>query len=600
MHVGVERPLGGEPRGAPVLPVVEVPAQLAEHPVGLPERQVGPGGPLLLVGLAEEADVVDLEARRAPLVGGLEHQPPAAHLGEPELQVGAGERGPGRVVLQRAVRPLVEVDRAALRPGDRLGLAGHPAPVQRARHLVPAAGEPAPRVQPRGVGAAVEPRLAGLVERAVHRGDDEAEAAVAAGEVLVPAGDGVVGRGLQRAGGAGDVVGDRVEDAEGEAPRQAAGDLAGAQDPGRGGRRRVAVVVGELRRAPDPAGVEQALAGVAVHHHDAVHPEREQPLALDEEGSPLLEEGLERAEVELRRVGLDLAEVGVHRRVEQEVGGDPVLEVAPDGELLVSRVAVRRCPLDVLGQHVGRDLGVARAREPLESGQLAELRGEARARRSVEGPGDGLAVALDDPPDQEAEADAALGGVVELGERDPVLGGPAERVDPGGHVPHRVPGDVLVRVVVDRVVRLHPRGAHHELVPRAAVVIGVEHQDDLVGGRLLVAAGEEADDAVGGRVEGADEDVQVVGVVGHPCHRAEAGRSALAGPGLEKSVYGGGRAPDGVLIGAVERRRLGRPRGPHRGRGRERGSRRRRLCLQSQQQPEPGAHRVTLAGRLRR
>ena len=163
-------------------------------------------------------------------------------------------------------------------------------------------------------------------------------------------------------------------------------------------------VVGELRRAADPAGVEQSLAGVAVHHDDAVHVEGEESLPLHEERPPLLEEGLERAEVEHRGIGLDLAEIGVDGGVEQEVRGDAVLEVAADGDLLIARVVRGGGSRDVLGEDVGRDLHMPRTRQPLEPGQLAELGGESRARRSVERPGDGLAVALDGAPDQEAEA----------------------------------------------------------------------------------------------------------------------------------------------------------------------------------------------------
>jgi hypothetical protein len=82
-------------------------------------------------------------------------------------------------------------------------------------------------------------------------------------------------------------------------------------------------------------------------------------------------------------------------------------------------------------------------------------------------------MALDDPPEQEAEGDVAPGRVVELGERDPVLGGPAERVDPGGRVPHGFPGDVLVAIIVDRVVHLDAGGVHHELVSGPAVVVRI-------------------------------------------------------------------------------------------------------------------------------
>src|SRR3712207_7000560 len=49
--------------------------------------------------------------------------------------------------------------------------------------------------------------------------------------------------------------------------------------------------------------------------------------SFDEERPPLLEERLERGEVELRRVRLDLPEVGVDRRVEREVRREAVLDV---------------------------------------------------------------------------------------------------------------------------------------------------------------------------------------------------------------------------------------------------------------------------------
>ena len=62
MDVGVRRPVGGKARGAPHLPPVEVPVEPLKHPVGLVEAQAGPVVPALLVGLEEEAEVVDLES----------------------------------------------------------------------------------------------------------------------------------------------------------------------------------------------------------------------------------------------------------------------------------------------------------------------------------------------------------------------------------------------------------------------------------------------------------------------------------------------------------------------------------------------------------
>ena len=87
--------------------------------LGCPEGEVGPVGPRLLIGLAQKADVVDLEAGRAPLVGGLELEPLAADLGEAHLHVAAAERGAGRVEGQRPVGALVEVHRILLGLRDR-------------------------------------------------------------------------------------------------------------------------------------------------------------------------------------------------------------------------------------------------------------------------------------------------------------------------------------------------------------------------------------------------------------------------------------------------------------------------------------------------
>ena len=101
-------------------------------------------------------------------------------------------------------------------------------------------------------------------------------------------------------------------------------------------------------------------------------------------------------------------------------------------------------------------------------------------------------------------------------------------------VPDRVPCDVLVAVVEDRVVGLHPGGVHRELVAGPPVVVGVEHQRDVVGRRRVVAAGEQAHDAVGVGIECPDEGVQVVLVVGDASLGAELRLGALGRLGLEE------------------------------------------------------------------
>jgi hypothetical protein len=207
---------------------------------------------------------------------------------------------------------------------------------------------------------------------------------------------------------------------------------------------------------------------------------------------------------------------------------------------------------------------------------------------------------LDDPPHQQAEGNGPRGRVVQLGERDAILGGPAERVDLGRRVPHRVPGDVLVTIVVDRVVGLDPGGVDRELVPRAPIVVGVEHEDDLVGGGLIVAARQQPDDAVGVGVEGTDEDVEIAGIVGHPRLRGQRGRRPFAGLGFEEPIDRRGRAPDGVVVPSVQHGGHGRERGPHRRSGRSRRSGHHRLTLEDQQYPQQRRHLDTSAERLLR
>ena len=167
-----------------------------------------------------------------PLVGGFECEPLAADLGEPDLQVGAGERGAGGVEHQGAVGALVEVHGVPLGPRDRRGV---PATRLRSNDPTPRSvpGEPAAGIEPAAVGAPVEIGFA--------RGSSERFTPVTMKPKLpspswkswLPADHGVVGGRLQGgAPGAADLIGDRVERAEGEPAGQPSGHLGGAEDPG--------------------------------------------------------------------------------------------------------------------------------------------------------------------------------------------------------------------------------------------------------------------------------------------------------------------------------------------------------------------------------
>src|SRR5439155_956445 len=66
-------------------------------------------------------------------------------------------------------------------------------------------------------------------------------------------------------------------------------------------------------------------------------------------------------------------------------------------------------------------------------------------------------------------------GEPQLGERDPHLHDPAQRIDRRRYIPHGVPGPIPdEEVVTANVVLLHPGGIYRELKRRAVVVVAVK------------------------------------------------------------------------------------------------------------------------------
>ena len=204
MHVGVERPFGGQPvRGGPELPPVEVPAQALEDVVGRKEPGGGPGAPALFVGPAEVAEVVDLKPRGAAQVARLEDQPASIDLGELELFGVTAQGGARRIEACSAVRPLVVMHGVLLGGGDGLPASVHPAEVEGSRKPVVVSQEPVLEVHRTHIGVVVEVGGAPGVQVPVHHGDNAPNAAVAVPVVLVCPEDEVVGPGLQRGVGRG-------------------------------------------------------------------------------------------------------------------------------------------------------------------------------------------------------------------------------------------------------------------------------------------------------------------------------------------------------------------------------------------------------------
>src|SRR5690606_30027423 len=115
--------------------------------------------------------------------------------------------------------------------------------------------------------------------------------------------------------------GDRREHPDREPGREPPGDLRGAEDRG------VARLIDEVAADPaararaDPAGIEIGRAA-----EEALGPAGEDLVAFDEERPLLLEHRLERGEVHLGGIRLDLAEVRVDGGVEGEVAAEADLQ----------------------------------------------------------------------------------------------------------------------------------------------------------------------------------------------------------------------------------------------------------------------------------
>ena len=168
---------------------------------------------------------------------------------------------------------------------------------------------------------------------------------------------------LQAAGGHVRVhcTGDSAEESERCAGREPARQLRGAENRGRGR------VVHEFAggrpgrwRADAPGVIE--LVGRAV----------EQILAFAEKRSLLREERGRHRQVHLGRIGLDLSEIGINRRVEGEVRAHADLDVGADLALQVG-AAVERIPRIAIATHlrragcVGKDLETLLWTDPVDA-----------------------------------------------------------------------------------------------------------------------------------------------------------------------------------------------------------------------------------------
>ncbi len=181
------------------------------------------------------------------------------------------------------------------------------------------------------------------------------------------------------------LAGDRSQRANGEPRGRPSGQLRGAEDRGvvRDVVEERAVGGAAVRPAPDPAAVEELVP-------PAREAEVEHAGVLHEERTPLLEERLERRQVDDGRVRLDLAEVRVDGGVERERRTEPVAQVDADagvrGRAVEERVARLGRAVVQAAHRVGEHLEASRAVRGLDALERPELahRRPAAAVRSRE------------------------------------------------------------------------------------------------------------------------------------------------------------------------------------------------------------------------
>ena len=270
-----------------------------------------------------------------------------------------------------------------------------------------------------------------------------------------------------------------------------AGDLGGAQD-GRVQRLVDEVALGAAPRRPaDPAGVEEVLA-----------PAAQQVAAFGEEWPTLVEEGLEPAEIHLGRVRFHLPEVGVHGRIQGQVGAQPQLEVGA-GPHAIPAAVVERIPgscvgIGGVGSDVRHDLQPARRPDALDTLQQPEPRRPPRFARRDHHPVHVLVCRRHPPVDLHAPFLHRAVSEAKLRKGNPHLGVPAGGVMRYPAFPDRIPGQLAGAFGVIGVKEVAPHSAARERegVGGPPVVIGIERDQDVLGIAELVPAGHDRRDLV--------------------------------------------------------------------------------------------------------
>ena len=305
----------------------------------------------------------------------------------------------------------------------------------------------------------------------------------------------------------------------------------------------------------DAAGVDQRLR--RAEQLDAL--EEERPLLRKEEREPLVHR-------HLPLVALHLAEVGVERGVERVAGeAEPEVEagVGIDVSRSKSPPATSRLPSAVAVTNGWASTATPRLRScsPPMAPFLPE---EARVGAADVGPGVGVAGPLDHAGHVEAPALRLAAGVAQALERDPDL----DLVALVGDPPLRLPGEVGIQVgaagdeaadlpgaLAPDAVALGAQRVHAEEEGAAAVVEGVDVDDDVVVVVDVVAVGHGGADRGRQPVVGHDAEVDRVRRVPDQDLGLLLGGPAVHRLVLPEAAEPGGLGPGGLVEHAVDLRR---------------------------------------------
>ena len=133
-----------------------------------------------------------------------------------------------------------------------------------------------------------------------------------------------------------------------------------------------------LWRPSDPARVEDGRDAEVVER--ARPAESEQVRALDEERPVLRIERLDRREIHLSGIHLDLPKVGVRREIQRQIARDPILEISSRAPEVIAGGAERIFLLEietlVAARDVGHELERPSVSELLDSHQIWKARHE--------------------------------------------------------------------------------------------------------------------------------------------------------------------------------------------------------------------------------